>query len=109
MGIKAFEKKILLFFISLVLMLGLLGCGSTPQSQPELQDPAPAAPVALQRLSLEESKAAFDNGAAVFLDVRSRSAYAAGHISGALSIPLLELEPRISELDPNQWIITYCT
>ena len=61
------------------------------------------------RLSLEDAKAAFDNGTAVFVDVRSQSSYAASHIPGALSIPLIELEPRVNELDPNQWIITYCT
>jgi rhodanese-related sulfurtransferase len=31
------------------------------------------------------------------------------HIPGSLSIPLAEIETRLSELDPNQWIITYCT
>jgi rhodanese-related sulfurtransferase len=58
---------------------------------------------------LEESKAAFDSSAAVFLDVRSADTYATGHISGAISIPLAELEARIDELDPDRWIITYCT
>ena len=109
MGIKALEKKILLFFISVVLMLGLLACGSASQPQPESQGPATEVPVEIQRISLEKSKAAFDSGEAVFVDVRSQSAYAAGHVPGALSIPLIEFEPRISELDPNQWIITYCT
>jgi 3-mercaptopyruvate sulfurtransferase SseA len=61
------------------------------------------------RISLEEAKAAFDGGAAVFMDVRSEAAYADGHIPGALSIPLAELESRLDELDPGQWIITYCT
>ena len=86
----------------------LAACAPTvPQTEPE--SPAVEAPGEIQRVSLEESKTAFDNGEAIFLDVRSASSYAAGHIPNALSIPLAELEPRVSELDPNQWIITYCT
>jgi rhodanese-related sulfurtransferase len=45
----------------------------------------------------------------VFLDVRYAEDYAAGHIPGALSIPLTELETRLGELDRTDWIITYCT
>jgi 3-mercaptopyruvate sulfurtransferase SseA len=71
--------------------------------------PSPVAPQEVQRVTLEDSKAALDNHSAVFLDVRSESAYATSHIPGAVSIPLAELEGRIGELDPEQWIITYCT
>ena len=60
-------------------------------------------------IGIEESKTAFDNGEAIFVDVRSESFYAAGHIPGAVSIPLTELEGRIDELNPEKWIITYCT
>jgi len=63
----------------------------------------------VERVSLGDSKAAFDQGSAVFLDVRSASSYNQGHIPGALSIPLGELQDRIGELDPDDWIITYCT
>lgn len=63
----------------------------------------------ISRASLADSKAALDNRKAVFVDVRDASAYAEAHIPGALSIPLAELETRLNELDPNQWIITYCT
>ena len=63
----------------------------------------------IARVSLAEAKAALDAGSAVFLDVRDPEPYAANHISGALNIPLGELETRQKDLDPNQWIITYCT
>lgn len=63
----------------------------------------------IQRVSLEDAKAAFDAGTAVFMDVRGTDAYAMSHIPTSLSIPLAELEPRLKDLDPNQWIITYCT
>jgi 3-mercaptopyruvate sulfurtransferase SseA len=64
---------------------------------------------AVIRLSLEDAKAAFDQKTAVFVDVRDADSYAENHIPGALSIPLGELPDRLGELDPNSWIITYCT
>ena len=63
----------------------------------------------IERVSLEDAKAALDAGTAVFVDVRGTDAYAMSHIPGSLSIPLADLEARLGELDPNQWIITYCT
>lgn len=61
------------------------------------------------RLSLEDAKKAYDQGEAIFIDVRTVEEYQQRHISGALSIPLLELPERLAELDPNIWYITYCT
>ena len=86
----------------------LTACMASP-SQPELDSPGMGAPQEVQRITLEASKAAFDSGAAVFLDVRSSSSHAASHIPEAVSIPLGELDGRLGELDPDQWIITYCT
>ena len=63
----------------------------------------------IERVSLADAKAASDTGSAVFIDVRIAEAYIGGHIPGALNIPLGDLETRLNELDPNQWIITYCT
>ena len=63
----------------------------------------------IERVALEDAKAAFDSGAAVFVDVRASQAYAAAHVAGSSSVPLAEIESRLNELDPNQWIITYCT
>lgn len=61
----------------------------------------------VQRVEVQEAKAAYDSGKAIFLDVRSSDAFAAGHIPGAINIPLGEIEARMSELDPDDWIITY--
>jgi 3-mercaptopyruvate sulfurtransferase SseA len=63
----------------------------------------------IQRVTLEEAKTALDEGKAVFVDVRGLSAFAAGHIPDSLSIPLNKLETRLSELNHEDWIITYCT
>ena len=47
-------------------------------------------------------------GSVTVLDVRPPEEYQAGHISGAISIPLKELESRISELPQDQEIVAYC-
>ena len=61
------------------------------------------------RASLIESKQAFDRGEAIFLDVRETDSYTMSHIPGAMNIPTNELPSRLTELDPDEWIITYCT
>jgi rhodanese-related sulfurtransferase len=47
-------------------------------------------------------------GDVVVVDVRPEEEYAAGHIEGARSIPLGELERRLAELPPNQEVVAYC-
>ena len=47
-------------------------------------------------------------GEVTVLDVRPVEEYQAGHIPGAKSIPLKELERRLSELPRDQEIVAYC-
>lgn len=47
-------------------------------------------------------------GAVTVLDVRPAEEYNAGHIAGAISLPLKELEQRLSDLPRNQEIVAYC-
>jgi 3-mercaptopyruvate sulfurtransferase SseA len=111
MGTQELRKDLFATFAVIVLATALLAActAATPQAEATPTSPAVAAPQEVQRITLEESKAAFDSNSAIFLDVRSETSYATSHIPGALSIPLAELEARIAELDPSQWIITYCT
>lgn len=44
----------------------------------------------------------------VLIDVRPPDEFAAGHIKGARSIPLDELESRLSELPDDREIVAYC-
>jgi rhodanese-related sulfurtransferase len=44
----------------------------------------------------------------VVLDVRPVEEYAAGHIAGALSLPLAELKRRLAELPKGKKIVAYC-
>ncbi len=47
-------------------------------------------------------------GLVTVLDVRPAEEYAAGHVSGAINIPLADLERLWSELSPDKEIIAYC-
>ena len=47
-------------------------------------------------------------GEVIVLDVRPSEEYRAGHIPGALSIPVSELKARLRELPRNREIVAYC-
>ncbi len=47
-------------------------------------------------------------GAVTVLDVRPAEEYNAGHIAGSISLPLKELEQRLSDLPRNKEIVAYC-
>ena len=47
-------------------------------------------------------------GAVTVLDVRPVEEYNAGHIPGAISIPLKELQLRLMDLPRDQEIVAYC-
>jgi len=61
------------------------------------------APVTL----IELRKLIRDHGVTV-IDVRPREEYEAGHIPGAISIPVPELKRRIGELPRDREVIAYC-
>jgi rhodanese-related sulfurtransferase len=48
------------------------------------------------------------DGQVTVLDVRPREEYRAGHIPGALSVPLPELKKRLTELPRNREVVAYC-
>lgn len=47
-------------------------------------------------------------GLVTVLDVRPVEEFSAGHIPGAINIPLSELESHLDQLDPAQEIVAYC-
>lgn len=106
-------KTPMLFFIGGGLLLIVAAIMLASQNTSTVVKPAAiseeAADALVPRVSLVDSKAALDAGSAIFLDVRTAEAFQSEHIPGAINIPLAELESRISELFPAQWIITYCT
>lgn len=48
------------------------------------------------------------DGDVTVLDVRPKDEYDAGHISGAVSVPLNELENRLADLPRDREIVAYC-
>lgn len=99
--------------VGLVILIGALVSiflVSNQRDQPVASNPDPGIPFPqIQRVDLSTAKSALDEGTAVFVDVRGQSFYQDGHIPGALSIPLNQLEERLVELNQDDWIILYCT
>ncbi len=62
----------------------------------------------LEPIPRDELMARVKNGLVTVLDVRPAEEYAAGHIPGAVNIPLHELEQRLNELSAEQEIVAYC-
>jgi hypothetical protein len=61
----------------------------------------------IARVSVEEARAAYEQGEAVFLDVRNQESYAESHVPGAILMAESEVGQRLGELDPEKWVITY--
>ena len=62
----------------------------------------------VEAVEREELIARMRRGEAVLVDVRPAEEYAAGHIDGARSIPITELERRLGELPEDREVIAYC-
>jgi rhodanese-related sulfurtransferase len=61
-----------------------------------------------EHVSREELLRRARAGDVVVLDVRPREEYAAGHIPGAVSMPVDELADRLADLPADQEIVAYC-
>jgi len=62
----------------------------------------------LELVASRELLARVRKGEVVLLDVRPDPEFQAGHLPRALSVPLAELERRLSELPKNREIVAYC-
>lgn len=62
----------------------------------------------LEPLPREELLRRVRDGLVTVLDVRPPKEYAAGHIPGAVNIPLSELKQYLKALNPKQEIVAYC-
>jgi rhodanese-related sulfurtransferase/DNA-binding transcriptional ArsR family regulator len=63
---------------------------------------------ALEPLTREELVARTGRGKVVILDVRPAGEFAAGHIPGALSVPLDQLDAALARLPKRTEIVAYC-
>ena len=62
----------------------------------------------VEAIDRDELVARLNRGDAVLIDVRPQEEFAAGHIDGARSIPLDELERRLAELPVDREVVAYC-
>ncbi|MGH2822856.1 MAG: ArsR/SmtB family transcription factor [Thermoleophilaceae bacterium] len=62
----------------------------------------------VEQIGRAELLARLAAGDVVLVDVRPAEEYAAGHIEGARSIPVDELEQRLAELSDDAEIVAYC-
>jgi predicted sulfurtransferase len=63
----------------------------------------------VRRITPDELRALVKQNRAVIVDVRDKGAYNAGHVKGALSIPIGEIEERAKELPRDKMIVAYCS
>jgi hypothetical protein len=90
----------------LLLLAGLAWVLLNQRAAPAIT-PTPAFVEQVERVSVDDAKAAFDASTAIFVDVRDNSLYEVSHIPGAVSIPLNDLPTRLGELDPASRFILY--
>ncbi|MBW3562589.1 MAG: metalloregulator ArsR/SmtB family transcription factor [Actinobacteria bacterium] len=62
----------------------------------------------LETISRDELADRIDRGDVVVIDVRPEPEYRAGHISGAISVPVEDLDQRLRELPDDTEIVAYC-
>ena len=62
----------------------------------------------VETIGSEELRERLARGDAILIDVRPQEEYEAGHIDGALSVPIAELEKRLAELPADREIVAYC-
>ena len=62
----------------------------------------------IEQVSREELLRRANSGDVVVLDVRPIEEYQAGHIPGAVSIPIAELDARLAELPGDTEVVAYC-
>lgn len=61
------------------------------------------------RISLADAKKAYDDGDAVFVDVRSPETFAKEHVRGSLNIMIGDLEANKGTLPSDKKIVVYCS
>jgi len=62
----------------------------------------------LEAISADELRARLEEGTVVLLDVRPACEFEAGHIPGARSMPIDELDARLDEIPAGSEVVAYC-
>jgi len=92
-------------------VLGLAANAVSPRRIPYLSPPK-TPPPAQDTVTLKEAQDLWTGGTGFFLDARAAADYAAGHIAGAVSLPVEEFDdhyPQVAGmLTPDSTIVAYC-
>lgn len=86
--------------------------GTPQQAQPATPQMPPVSEIDIaqvRRIDAQETKRLLDAGEAITIDVRDVQSYVAGHVPGALQIPLQYVPGEIPWFPRDKTIITYCT
>jgi rhodanese-related sulfurtransferase len=104
------DTLLLTFGFTLVIALAAAWCGAAaPSIAPTAAVPsAGAQPVAMPLTISVARTEQIRTGGGLVVDVREPSEWAAGHIFGAMLIPLGDLPARLSELPRNLTIVVVC-
>ena len=70
---------------------------------------APATAQEAARITAADLQAAIARKDVFIIDTRSADAYAAGHIEGAVNLPVSSLEARLADLPKDKLVAAYCT
>ena len=81
-----------------------------PAAATETTDPAHEAQVAkVPRIKVQDLRDLIAKNAVTVIDVRDADSYLAGHIPGALHIPMTRIDGEVPYLPKGKPIVTYCT
>ena len=90
----------------LIAAMLVAGCASTSTPAPSTGG-ASQTPSMAGTVSVADAAVLRDDGA-IIVDVREPDEWAAGHIPGAILIPLGELPSRLGDVPPNRPIVVVC-
>lgn len=94
-------KRLLVFVIAMAALPSALSGVARAQDVDEL--------ASVPRITLEAFKKLLASDGVIVLDVRDEASYGAGHIPGAISVPLHTVADRAAELKKaKKPIVTYC-
>jgi rhodanese-related sulfurtransferase len=103
---RTLERLMYRAFASLLAILLIAGCASASSPEPSVAGASPT-PGMAATISVADAAVLRDDGA-VIVDVREPDEWAAGHIPGAILIPLGELASRLGDVPSNRPIVVVC-
>lgn len=104
-----------LVVLAVIVLIGWMALRNPATTQPARAAVPPAAVppddelASVPRIPLAQAARQIEDGTVIAIDVRDADSYVAGHLPGALQIPLARIEGEINYLPRDKPIIAYCT